>query len=134
MSGKFGWLDTYCNAIAMKDALQLNILDLFKAVRSLPYNEDGYASVRTACLDTINRFINFGAIRTGISLSQTQKVQLLQEIGKDVSQTLESAGWFMLITDPGAVIRGQRQSPNCAFYYMDGGSIQRIVMSATAIQ
>lgn len=134
VSGKFDWLDTYCNAIALKDALQLNILDLFAAVRSLPYNEDGYASVRTACLDTINRFINFGAIRTGISLSQTQKVQLLQEIGKDVSQTLESSGWFMLITDPGAVIRGQRQSPNCAFYYMDGGSIQKIVMSATAIQ
>lgn len=134
VSGKFDWLDTYCNAIAMKDALQLNILDLFKAVRSLPYNEDGYASVRTACLDTINRFVEFGAIRTGISLSQTQKVQLLQEIGKDVSQTLESAGWFMQITDPGAVIRGERQSPNCAFYYMDGGSIQKIVMSATAIQ
>ena len=134
VSGKFDWLDTYCNAIALKDALQLNILDLFKAVRSLPYNEDGYASVRTACLDTINRFIEFGAIRTGISLSQTQKVQLLQEIGKDVSQTLESAGWYMQITDPGAVIRGQRQSPNCAFYYLDGGSIQKIVMSATAIQ
>ena len=134
VSGKFEWLDTYCNAIALRDALQLNILDLLAAVRSLPYNEDGYASVRTACLDTINRFINFGAIRTGISLSQTQKVQLLQEIGKDVSQTLESSGWFMQITDPGAVIRGQRQSPNCAFYYMDGGSIQKIVMSATAIQ
>lgn len=134
VSGKFEWLDTYCNAIALKDALQLNILDLLAAVRSLPYNEDGYASVRTACLDTINRFIKFGAIRTGISLSQTQKVQLLQEIGKDVSQTLESAGWYMQITDPGAVIRGQRQSPNCAFYYLDGGSIQKIVMSATAIQ
>lgn len=134
ISGKFDWLDTYCNAIALKDALQLNILDLFAAVRSLPYNEDGYASVRTACLDTIKRFVNFGAIRPGISLSQTQKVQLLQEIGKDVSQTLESAGWYMQITDPGAVIRGQRQSPNCAFYYMDGGSIQKIVMSATAIQ
>lgn len=134
VSGKFDWLDTYCNAIALKDALQLNILDLFSAVRSLPYNEDGYSSVRTACLDTINRFVNFGAIRVGISLSQTQKVQLLQEIGKDVSQTLESAGWYMQVADPGAVIRGQRQSPNCAFYYMDGGSIQKIVMSATAIQ
>lgn len=134
ISGKFDWLDSYCNAVALKDALQLNILDLFSAVRSLPYNVDGYASVRTACLDTIKRFVNFGAIRPGISLSQTQKVQLLQEIGKDVSQTLESAGWYMQITDPGAVIRGQRQSPNCAFYYMDGGSIQKIVMSATAIQ
>ena len=119
---------------ARKLFLPMPLRIAYTAVRSLPYNEDGYASVRTACLDTINRFIDFGAIRTGISLSQTQKVQLLQEIGKDVSQTLESAGWYMQITDPGAVIRGQRQSPNCAFYYMDGGSIQKIVMSATAIQ
>ena len=134
VSGKFDWLDTYVDAIALKDSLQLNILDLFKAMRSLPYNEDGYAAVRTACLDTIDRFVNFGAIRTGISLSQTQKVQLLAEIGKDVSQTLESVGWYMQITDPGAVVRGQRGTPNCAFYYMDGGSIQRIIMSATVIQ
>lgn len=134
VSGKFEWLDTYCNAIALKDSLQLNILDLFRAMRSLPYNEDGYAAVRTACLDTIDRFRNFGAIRVGISLSQTQKVQLLAEIGKDVSQTLESVGWYMQITDPGAVVRGQRGTPNCAFYYMDGGSIQRIIMSATVIQ
>lgn len=133
VSGTFQWLDSYCNAIALKDALQLNILDLFAAVRSLPYNEDGYSSVRTACLDTINRFVTFGAIRVGIALSQTQKVQLLQEIGKDVSQTLESAGWYMLVEDPGAVIRGQRKSPNCAFYYLDGGSIQKLVMSATAV-
>lgn len=133
VSGTIQWLDSYCNAIALKDALQLNILDLFAAVRSLPYNEDGYSSVRTACLDTINRFVNFGAIRVGIALSQTQKVQLLQEIGKDVSQTLESAGWYMLVEDPGAVIRGQRKSPNCAFYYQDGGSIQKLVMSATAV-
>lgn len=134
VSGKFDWLDTYINAIGLKDALQLNILDLFAAVRSLPYNEDGYASVRTACLDTINRFVNFGAIRAGVTLSQTQKVQLLAEIGQDVSQTLESVGWYMQVTDPGAVVRGQRGTPNCAFYYMDGGSIQKIVMSATAIQ
>lgn len=134
VSGRFEWADSYLNAIAMKDSLQLNILDLFAAVRSLPYNEDGFASIRTACLDTINKFLNFGAIRTGISLSQTQKVQLLQEVGKDISQTLETVGWYMQITDPGATVRGQRETPNCLFYYMDGGSIQKIVMPATCIQ
>lgn len=134
VSGSFEWLDTYCNAIALKDALQLNILDLFAAVRSVPYNDDGYSQIRTACLDTINRFINFGAIRTGVSLSNTQKVQLLQEIGEDVSQTLESSGWYMLVSDPGATARANRETPNCAFYYMDGGSIQKIEMSSTVIQ
>ena len=134
VSGKWDWLDTYVNAIGLKDALQLNILDLFAAVRSLPYNEDGYASIRTACLDTISRFVTFGAIRAGVTLSQTQQVQLLAEIGQDVSQTLENVGWYMQVTDPGAVVRGQRGTPNCAFYYMDGGSIQKIVMSSTAIQ
>lgn len=134
VSGKWDWLDTYLNAIAIKDGLQLNLLDLFKAVKSIPYNEDGYAMVRTACLDTITRFLNFGAIRTGITLSQTQKVQLLAEIGKDVSKTIESQGWYMLVQDPGATVRAQRGTPDCKFYYTDGGSIQKIVLPSTAIQ
>lgn len=134
VTGKFAWADSYLNAIAMKDSLQLNILDLLAAVRSLPYNEDGFSSIRTACLDTINKFLDFGAIRTGVSLSQTQRVQLLQEVGKDISQTLETAGWYMQISDPGPTVRGQRGTPDCYFYYMDGGSIQRIVMPATCVQ
>ena len=112
----------------------MNLLDLFKAVKCIPYNESGYGMIRTACLDTITRFLDFGAIRTGVTLSNTQKVQLLAEIGLDVSQTLETQGWYMQVKDPGATVRGQRQSPECKFYYMDGGSVQQIVMPATAIQ
>ena len=134
VSGKWGWLATYLDAIAIKDGLQLNLLDLFKAVKCIPYNESGYGMIRTACLDTITRFLDFGAIRTGVTLSNTQKVQLLAEIGQDVSQTLETQGWYMQVKDPGATVRGQRQSPECKFYYMDGGSVQQIVMPATAIQ
>lgn len=134
VSGKWDWLDTYLNAIALKDGLQLNLLDLFKAVKSIPYNEDGYAMVRTACLDTIQRFLNFGAIRPGVTLSQTQKVQLQAEIGKDVSKSLEAQGWYMQVKDPGATVRAARGTPDCKFYYMDGGSIQKIVLPSTAIQ
>lgn len=134
VSGVFEWADSYLNAVGLKDQLQLNILDLFAASRSIPYNEDGYSQIRTACLDTITRFLDFGAIRSGVTLSNTQKIQLLQELGKDVSQTLTTQGWYMQITDPGAQVRSDRGTPNCYFYYTDGGSIQRIVMSATCIQ
>lgn len=133
VSGEFRWVDTYCNAIAIKDRLQLNILNLFEASRSIPYNEDGYAQIRTACLDTIETFINFGAIRTGVKLSQTQIIQLKQEVGQDVSDTLRSQGWYMQIADPGATARQERETPNCLFYYCDGGSIQRIEMSSTVV-
>ena len=134
VSGRWDWLDTYLNAIAIKDGLQLNLLDLFAGVKSIPYTEAGYAMVRTACLDTINRFLTFGAIRPGVALSQTQRQQLVAEIGRDVSRTIETQGWYMLIRDPGAVVRGQRSTPECKFYYADGGSIQRIELPATAIQ
>ena len=36
--------------------------------------------------------------------------------------------------DPGATVRAERGTPTCNFYYTDGGSIQRIVMTSTAIQ
>lgn len=128
------WLDTYLNAIAIKDGLQLNILDLLSRVNSLPYNETGYSAIRTACLDTINKFKKFGAIVPGVQLSQTQKVQITQEVGQDISKTLTNEGCYMQITDPGSTVRASRGTPDCKFYYMDGGSIQRIVMSSTAVQ
>lgn len=134
VTGEWDWLDTYLNAIALKDALQLNLLDLLSAVKAIPYTEQGYSMVRTACLDTITRFLAFGAIRPGVSLSNTQKIALLSEIGFDVSKTIEQQGWYMLVRDPGATVRGQRGTPECRFYYTDGGSIQRIEMTATAIQ
>ena len=134
VTGVWDWLDTYLNAIAIKDGLQLNLLDLLAGVNSLPYNEEGYSAIRTACLDTISKFKRFGAIRAGVSLSQTQKVQLITEIGQDVSKTIESEGWYMQVLDPGATVRAERGTPTCNFYYTDGGSIQRIVMTSTAIQ
>lgn len=134
VTGVWDWLDTYLNAIAIKDGLQLNILDLLSGSNSLPYNEDGYSAIRTACLDTVTKFKTFGAIRAGVTLSQTQKVQLLQEIGQDVSKTIENEGWYMQVVDPGSTVRAERGTPDCKFYYTDGGSIQRIVMNSTAIQ
>ena len=134
VTGDWMWLDTYLNAIALKDALQLNLLDLLSAVKAIPYTEQGYSMVRTACLDTITRFLTFGAIRPGVTLSNTQKIALRSEIGFDVSKTIEQQGWYMLVRDPGSVVRGQRGTPECRFYYTDGGSIQRIEMTATAIQ
>lgn len=61
-------------------------------------------------------------------------MQLLAEIGKDVSKTIESQGWYMQVQDPGATVRAQRGTPDCKFYYTDGGSIQKIVLPSTAIQ
>ena len=134
VSGVWDWLDTYLNAIAIKDGLQLNILDLLAGVNSLPYNETGYSAIRTACLDTINKFIKFGAIVPGVTLSQTQIVQIKQEVGQDISKTLQNQGWYMQITDPGSTVRASRGTPDCKFFYVDGGSIQKIVMSSTAVQ
>lgn len=133
-SGKWDWVDQYMCAIAIKDGLQLNILDLFRMVKTVPYTEAGYAQVRTACLDTIDKFKRFGAIRAGVTLSQTQKVTLLAEIGTDVSRTIESQGWYMQVKDPGATVRGVRGTPDCRFYYTDGGSIHQIIMPSTLIQ
>ena len=133
-SGKWDWIDQYMCAIAIKDALQLNLLDLFRMVKTLPYTESGFAQVRTACLDTITKFKEFGAIRPGVTLSQTQKVTLLSEIGTDVSKTIETQGWYMQVKDPGATVRGQRGTPDCRFYYTDGGSIHQIIMPSTLIQ
>ncbi|MBS1331641.1 MAG: DUF3383 family protein [Christensenellaceae bacterium] len=68
-SGSAAWIDTYIDKIALNNDLQLALVNLFANAKSLPYNRDGYAQIEAAALDPINKYLNFGAIRQGITLS-----------------------------------------------------------------
>lgn len=134
ISGPSMWLDTYINQVAINNDLQLALMNLFANVKSLPYNEVGYAQVRAACMDPILKYINFGAIVPGVPLSQAQASQVNQEAGLTIAPTLEQQGWYLQVLDATAQNRANRKTPPCKFWYMDGGSIQQIIMSATVIQ
>lgn len=130
LPGKWKWLDTFVNQVYLNSQFQLALLNLLTSVKSIPYNEAGYSLIRAAMIDPITSAINFGSIRTGVTLSESQKAQVNQAAGRDVSTTLEQQGYYLQILDPGAQVRGNRGTPVINFWYTDGGAVQKITVAS----
>lgn len=133
VSGNAKWLDTYYGQVFIKDGLQNAWINAMMMANTIPYNEAGYNVLRAAAMDTINTAVNAGFIRQGVSLSEAQKVQVNTEAGLDISGTLNTQGWYLQILDPTAQVRSERGTPIVNFWYMDGGSIQKIQGTSTVL-
>lgn len=133
-AGKWNWFDSYVNQIWLNSEIQLAYMSYLSQARSVPYNATGYSKLRAVALDPILAAVNFGAIRAGVTLSNSQKAQVNSYAGADVSDTIYTAGWYLGIRDPGAVVRGQRGSPVMTLIYTDGQSVQRLIISSTNVQ
>lgn len=130
VTGDFLWMDSYINEIWLNNSFQLALMVLLGSVKSIPYNQAGYSLIEAACLDTIIAGLNFGAIRTGITLSQAQAAEVNSDAGVQISTTLNQRGWYLQVLDAAPSVRQARGSPPCTFFYMDGGSIQQINLAS----
>jgi hypothetical protein len=133
MSGTWLWFDTFINQVYYNSAFQTALMDLLTNMKSIPYNDSGYEMIRAAMKDVIEDMLDFGAIRTGVTLSDAQVVEITTAAGSDVSSTIESQGWYLQILDPGATIRAQRGTPVINFWYTDGGSVQSITVDSICV-
>jgi hypothetical protein len=133
MSGKWLWLDTFLNQVHLNSQFQVALMALLTAVKSIPYNQAGYNLIRAAMMDPIRAALNFGSIRDGVTLSESQKAQVNQAAGLDVASIIEQQGWFLQILDPGAQVRGNRGTPVINFWYTDGGAVHKITVASIDI-
>ncbi|MGA1801483.1 DUF3383 family protein [Rhizobium sp. HT1-10] len=134
VTGKFQWADSYVNQIWLNNALQLALMELLQNVNSVPYNQAGYELIKAACSDPINAALNFGAIRTGVSLSNLQIAEINSAAGTKVSDILQLQGWYLQVLDATPQVRQARTTPPINFWYLDGGSIQQIVLNSVEVQ
>lgn len=134
VGGPFTWLDSYINQIWLNSQLQQALMNLLAGVGSLPYNQDGYSQIDSACAEPIRLALLFGAIRTNTSLSAQQASQVNSMAGRQIDQVLATRGWYLQIADPGQQIRVNRGSPIITLFYMDGGSVQAITMASILVQ
>lgn len=134
VSGPFLWFDSYVNQIWLNNAIQLALMVLLGSVNSIPYNTEGYALIEAACLDPINAAVNFGAIRAGITLSQSQIAQVNSAAGLDIADTIQQRGWYLQVADAQPQVRAARASPPCTLWYTDGQSVQSILLASIEIQ
>lgn len=133
ITGKWKWIDTFVDQVYLNSQFQLALLSLLTSVKSIPYNEPGYSLIRAAMLDPILSALDFGAIRAGVTLSQSQKAQVNQAAGRDVATIIQQQGYYLQILDPGAQVRGNRGTPVINFWYTDGGAVQRITVASVDI-
>lgn len=62
--------------------------NLFTNNQSYSFTEAEYTAVKAAAQDPLQQAINFGAIRKGVTLDQSQIQIINQQVGKDISVTV----------------------------------------------
>jgi hypothetical protein len=134
VSGPYKWIDSYINQIWMNNAFQLALMELLTQSGSIPYNQTGYTMIKAACQDVINRAVLFGAIRPGVTLSEAQKIEVNNMAGVQIDGVLNSIGYHLQVLDANPQVRAARGTPPCTFWYVDGGSIQRLTLASVMVQ
>lgn len=134
MPGSWKWVQPYVNQIAMNADFQLALAELESNVKSIPYNTAGYNLIRGALLDTVTKYLNFGAIRPGVPLSASQAQQVNLAAGAKIDGILSTVGWYLQILPATAETRGLGASPPMKFWYTDGGSIQSLFLGTIDVQ
>lgn len=134
ISGQYKWLNTYINQIWLNNAFQLSLMSMLDNMKSVPYNDSGYAMIRSWMMDPINAALNFGAVRPGVSLSAGQISAVNTGAGKAIDSILSAQGWYLQIIDATAQVRGNRGTPPIKFWYMDGGDVNEINVASIEVQ
>lgn len=134
IGGQFEWADTTLGQIALRRNLAQALFETLLAYRSLPYNADGYNAIYQGAQDVIGQFVLAGVIRPGVTLSPSQQAQINAQAGFSIAGQVSDLGWYLQVTDPTTTtVRTERGSPTVNFWYCDGGSIQKIVVSSTTV-
>lgn len=133
MFGDYKWIDTYINAIWLKNVMQVAIMNGLVSAGRVPYNERGYTLIRAWLQDPINRAVKNGCIDTGVVLSESQKAQVTNEAGLDISNELWINGYYIQVEDAGAQVRVTRDSPNVSVWYCYAGSVNRVTVASVAL-
>lgn len=134
ISGPFQWADSYYNQIWMNGSFVNALVLLLTTAGTIPYNAAGRTKIEAALADVIAQAQTFGAIRTGVTLSQLQRTQVNAVAGRDVATTIQNRGWYLVVGDASSSVRQSRGSPPCTFFYMDGQSVQTINLSSIELQ
>lgn len=130
LPGDFKWLDDFIDQVWLLDQFQVADMNLLTQVGSISYNEEGFNLLRASKMDTITEALNFGAIRTGVTLSNAQIAEINAAAGKSVASAIQAQGYYLQILDPGAEARDGRKTPVQNFWYTNGGAVQKLVLNA----
>lgn len=134
VGGPFLWADSYYGQIHLNSALTAALLNLLTAIGSIPYTPLGYGLVKAAMAGPINDALNYGTINAGVALTALQAADVNAKAGANIAPVIQNTGYYLLVQDPGGVVRQARGSPIITLFYADGQSIQSIDVSSVDVQ
>lgn len=134
ITGDFRWADAYCGQIWLNANLQAAIINLFRSNKTVPYNASGRALVESCMLSTLEQFKNWGGISTGTDLDDSQKKEIADIVGSDVSDVLIAKGYYIYIGQFTSIMRAKRTTPEVYLFYTDGGSMQKLYMNSLEVE
>lgn len=129
----FRWIDPYINSVWLNNRFQVALIDMLTTAGRVPHNERGYTQIIANLQDPITEALNNGAIETGVLLSESQKSEVMQEAGLDISNELYNEGVYIQVLESTAVERAGRVKENVNIWYCYGGAIHRIIVNSTAV-
>ena len=131
VSGPYMWIDTYINQIAINAEFQLDLMELQENSLSIPFTTFGDAQVEAALADSIQKYVTFGAIVPGVTLSSSQIAAVNAAAGGlNIAPTIQNQGWYLYIPASSPTTRQSRGPRLLTFFYADGGSIQSFSFSS----
>jgi hypothetical protein len=133
VSGEFEWADTYSFQLWLNAGFEQDGIEALQQYKSIPPNADGKAIYRAIFQDRINQGVEFGGIVPGTTLTEQQRYLINREFGYDAATQIELTGWAMFVGNAVNVAGAGRKRFPAKFYYADGGSIQSINMTSTAV-
>lgn len=133
ITGQFKWLDTFLDQVWLKANLISAFANLFTNNQSYSFTEAGYTAVKAAAQDPLQQAINFGAIRKGVTLDQSQIQIINQQVGKDISGSLFSDGYYFHIPKQPGSNRIERTLKGAVLFWTDGQLIQSLNLQSTTV-
>ncbi len=134
ISGEYKWVDAFINQVWLNNALQLALLSMLTALKSMPYGNVGANLVKAACADPISQATTFGMFQTGVSLSAAQIAEVNYAAGTKIDSTLVNQGWYLQVLPATAAVRSARASPPITLWYVYRESVQQISLASLEVQ
>lgn len=133
--GAWKYFEQYINQIWLNSELQLALLSMLMRENSIPYNSEGYNLIRATCTDPIQRALFNGVIRTGVTLSNSQRASINTAAGVEgAADSLQNNGYYLQILNAPPEVRAVHGSPPCTLWYTDGGSIRTLQLASINVQ
>lgn len=133
VSGPFAWYDSFLNQIWLNNAFQIDLLNLFRNARSVPFTTPGDSMIETALADTIAAALNFGAFAPG-TITSAQRAAVNAAAGLNIADSLQTQGYYVQVAPSSGAVRAARGPVNVKFWYLDRGSVQSISLDSIALQ